>query len=107
LPVEVVVHFYDSTGYAENNTIKIHLVDQEGFEIEDPEENRTYHKYGEEIENFYGVFSVESRGAITPETPQTIFVEFNHLNGLAAAYSGALTVEVANKLASVVGISLL
>lgn len=107
VPIDVVIHYYDSTGYSEFNSIKIHLTDQEAFEIEHPDESRTQHKFGEEIENFYGTFSVESNGTITPETPRTIIVEFNHLNGLAAAYSGSLSVEVANKLASVVSISLL
>ena len=107
VPINVVIHKYDSLGHSKDNTIKINLVDQEGFEIEDANENKTYFKYGEKIQNFFGEFSIERTSPITAETPETIFVAFNHLDALAGAYSGAITVEVANKMASVLKVSLL
>src|SRR5690606_21737541 len=53
VPINVVIHKYDSLGHSKDNTIKINLVDQEGFEIEDANENKTYFKYGEKIQNFF------------------------------------------------------
>lgn len=107
VPINIVIHQYDSLGYSKDNTIKIHLVDEEGFEIEDVNEKKTYFKYGEKIQNFFGEFSVERNSPINAEAPHTIFVAFNHLDALAGAYSGAINVEVANKLASVLNVSLL
>jgi tyrosine-protein kinase Etk/Wzc len=107
VPINIVIHEYDSLGYSKDNTIKIHLVDEEGFEIEDVNEKKTYFKYGEKIQNFFGEFSVERNSPINAEAPHTIFVAFNHLDALAGAYSGAINVEVANKLASVLNVSLL
>jgi len=107
VPIGVVIHDYDSLGYAENNTITVHLVDQNGFEIEDVNEVRTYYKYGQRIRNFFGEFSIEQKSPLTADTPSTIYIAFNHLDGLAAAYSGSIDVEVANKMASVLKVSLL
>jgi tyrosine-protein kinase Etk/Wzc len=107
VPINIVIHEYDSLGYSKDNTIKIHLVDEEGFEIEDVNEKKTYFKYGEKIQNFFGEFSVERNSPINAEAPHTIFVAFNHLDALAGEYSGAINVEVANKLASVLNVSLL
>lgn len=107
VPINLTILKYDSLGYAEDNMIKVHLVDQEGFEIEDANEKKTYFKYGQKIENFFGEFSIELTSPLTAETPKTIFVAFDHLDALAAAYSGAVEVEVANKMASVLKVSLL
>lgn len=107
VPIDVVIHQYDSMGYSKENTIKVNLVDEEGFEIEDANEKKTYFKYGQKIKNFFGEFSIEQKYPFTADTPRTIFIEFNHLDALAGAYSGAIEVEVANKMASVLKISLL
>src|SRR5690554_2599014 len=107
VPIGVVIHDYDSMGYSKDNMVTVHLVDQDGFEIEDINEVRTYYKYGQRIKNFFGEFSIEQKSPLTADTLKTIFIAFNHLNGLAAAYSGAIEVEVANKLASVLRVSLL
>ena len=107
VPINLSILKYDSLGYAKDNMIKVHLVDQEVFEIEDADEKRTYFKYGQTIENFFGQFSIDLKSPLTADTPKTIFVAFNHLDGLAAGYSGAIQVEVANKMASVLNISLL
>src|SRR5690606_20747018 len=107
VPIDVVIHEYDSTGYSKENTIKVNLIDEEGFEIEDANEKKIYYKYGQKIRNFFGEFSIEKNHPFTEDTPKTIFVAFNHLDALAGAYSGAIEVEVANKMASVLKISLL
>src|SRR5690606_1665365 len=93
VPINLTILKYDSLGYAEDNMIKVHLVDQEGFEIEDANEKKTYFKYGQKIENFFGEFSIELTSPLTAETPKTIFVAFDHLDALAAAYSGAVEVR--------------
>ncbi len=42
VPIDVVIHEYDSTGYSKVNTIKVNLIDEEGFEIEDANEKKIY-----------------------------------------------------------------
>jgi capsular exopolysaccharide synthesis family protein len=107
LPIQVVLHEYDSMAFFNkemNTTFTVHISEEEGFELEDEEENRTYHEFGKEISAPFGSFSIQPANAFA--IPSTVTVNFNNPYSLAGRYSGKLDVFLVNKVASVIRISL-
>lgn len=107
VPVSVVVEELNSAGIApEDRTIKVHLA-ADDFTIESAEGNLRKVKYGEKIENWYGVFSIEKVKPFDEETPSTLIISLNNKDLLAGRFTGALTVEQSNRFSSVVNLSLI
>lgn len=106
-PVEVVVHELNTSGgeLPDDRDLKIHLTADNYF-LESPDGVQHAIQYGEKIENWYGVLSLEQSTPLSEATPKDLIIQLNNKNQLAGRYSSNLRLELSNKYASVVNLSL-
>lgn len=107
VPVKVVVHELSEAGVApDDRTLKIHFA-EEDFIIEFAEDSLQQYKYGQQIENWYGIFSIEKVRPFPAEIPSTLIVSLNNKDQLAGRFNASLTVEQSNRFSSVANLSLM
>src|SRR5690606_7673276 len=86
VPVEVEVYERSAGGQVpEDQDLRIHLTDT-NFSLVLSEDQRQTFEYGERIENWYGVFSIEKSGQLNETTPKDLIVRFNNKDQLAGRY---------------------
>lgn len=85
---------------------KFVILDGENFIIEQKDGKKSKHKFGEKIKNFYGVFTVTPNPSYKEPIFDEVYVTFNDMRELAFEYSGEVSAESVNKLATVISISL-
>ena len=112
VPIQVVIHrkndFYD----VEDNSVTIHIKNNNEFELETPEGIKGTYAFGQKLINFYGEFSIIKNPLLinagdSLETPtiinhEPIRVEFYDPAVVGKYYAENLSVDIVNKLASVV-----
>src|SRR5690554_5937441 len=107
LPVEVVLHEYDSMAFFIkdlNTSFNIHVLDEESFELEDDLKRRTRYNFDDIIEKRFGKFSVQKARSFA--YPETIGIDFQNPMALGGRYNSKLDVLIVNRQASVLRISL-
>ena len=107
VPIDVEIHERrEAVGDTPDDPyIKIFLFEN-GFAIENTSGNLQNFKYGDKVENWFGVFSLTKKETFFDVFEEPILMTFNNKDQLAAAFSGALRVELVNKMASVVDLKL-
>lgn len=111
LAIKVDVKNLDLKAYKKGVTVKIHILENGSFELEEETEGDLFQstfKFGEKIQRPYGTYTVVG-DVQSPnfEVGKTIIVKFNDLARLAEFYhKNLLTISAVNKNASVVNISL-
>ncbi len=102
LPIKVHLERYDSAAFFDKEMLtkfKVHILDEENFQLEDEEEKTSNHQFGEKLAFPFGEFYIEQLKEI--EYPSTVIINFNNPYSLPGRYSGKLEVLIVNKLASV------
>lgn len=89
----------------EDVTIRVTLEDEQFF-LHDAEASRKF-SYGDTLENWYGVFSIEKSFPLSTYTPREIIISFNNKDQVAGSYNSRLRVAVSSKFASVLNLSLM
>lgn len=105
-PIQLNLHEKNTSQFEipEDNTILVTLRNED-FLLWRSEEDYQQFKYGEKIENWYGVFSIENNPDIYLEEPYDLIISLNNKEVIAGIYHGKLNVNVSNKLASVLILS--
>ena len=106
-PVALTLHDLrtDNREVPKDSDLKIHL-NQENYILEASDGQKRTIQYGEKIENWYGIISIEKIHPLTESSPRDLIVRLNNKNQLAAKYSSSLQLQLSNKFASVVNLSL-
>ncbi len=109
VPLKVIVGKLHPS--ASGKTLILQIKDNNSFELEEEDDKGksiiTSHKFGQEIQKPYGVFTVVAAAAsFSPTNAGKVIVHFNDLTKLAKNYSSRLSIEPVNKNASVLWISL-
>jgi capsular exopolysaccharide synthesis family protein len=112
VPIQVVIHKRNEYQEVEDNSLIINIKNQNEFELETPEGKKNKYAFGQKLTNFYGEFSIIKNPLLTSETDsissyfiedyEPIKIEFYDQTALGKYYAKNLTVEIVNKLASVV-----
>jgi len=112
VPIQVVIHQRNEYQVVDDNSIIVHIKNQDEFELETPEGKRNTYAFGQRLANFYGEFSIiKNTLLINGADPinstfikdyEPIKIEFYDQTALGKYYAKNLTVEIVNKLASVV-----
>lgn len=106
-PVEVVIHEHhdDYREIPENRDLKIQL-HQDNFLLELSDGRQQSTNYGEKIDTWYGILSINKTSPLSESTPKDLIVKLTNKSQLASRYSSALRLQLSNKYASVVNLSL-
>jgi len=112
VPIKVVIHKRNAYVEVDDNSLIVHIKNDTEFELETPDGIINTYPFGRKLPNFYGEFSVIKNplwvsGADSLDTPvsvinETIKIEFSYPEILGKNYAKNLSVEIVNKLASVV-----
>ena len=107
LPLKVIVHAIDSAAF--DKTLSFLLKGNNRFEfIEGEKEAGIVYRFGEEIQNSIGRFTVIGASLVdSSRTGEKIKVKFHNIQKLANYYNQQLNVVPINKEASVLSISLI
>lgn len=106
VPVNFVLHERRTDFYGEidDNTVKIELIGDSGFELEFPEGKKIRANFGDKIQNFFGTFSLE-KNEYYPEFldyhEKPLKLAFFDPIGVGKYFANSLDVDVVNKQASV------
>ncbi|WP_194774712.1 GumC family protein [Pararhodonellum marinum] len=109
-PIKVVVHKRNEFYNVENSSVLIRIIDEHSFELETPAGELSQFNFGQKLSNFFGVFSIVRNPQYpiwTDGSPQEVTVVFYDPAGVGKWFAKKLNVEIVNKLASVIEISLL
>ncbi|MFC4873121.1 GumC family protein [Negadavirga shengliensis] len=107
VPISVIVHEEGDGSIVPPDDRRLNVyIHDENFEIESSENSRKTFDYGEKIQNWYGIFSIEKQFDFNEDTPRHLIVALNNKDQLASRYNGRLRVAVSNKFASVLNLSL-
>lgn len=96
--------------YAFENPFTIRKKTSTHYELIETSGRVSTHKYGEEVTNLYGVFTVYAApdaAASATYVREPIIVQLHDIGSLAATYNEALKVETINRRASVIKISII
>ncbi len=112
VPIKLVLHQRYDYVEVEDNSIIIHIKNQDVFILETPDGTLNTFSFGQKISNYFGEFSIiknpdwfgESISANNTQDSdfESIKIEFYYQNALGKHFSENLTVDIVNKLASVV-----
>lgn len=110
LPIRLSIVKLHPTAYGHKITVRRKT--STTFSIQEEGGKVSNHKYGEEINMPYGIFTIiaaplDSASKLNSRTQQPIIVKFHDIIKLANAYNGAVKVEAVNRRASVIRISLI
>ncbi|SHN03025.1 capsular exopolysaccharide family [Cyclobacterium lianum] len=106
VPIEVNIARYDSAAFFDKDMLtkfKVHVLNEGTFQLENEEEKRSTHEFGEMLAFPFGEVAIERVQEM--EYPSTVIINFNNPYALPGRYSGKLDVMIVNKLASVVRLS--
>lgn len=115
VPISVVIHeknsFIDQEE-PEENTLVFYSKNDEEFNLQLPSGSMQTIKFGQTIKNFYGTFSIVKNPAYSPLPNSAvdgspIAIAFYDPVGAGKYYAEKLKVDIVNKLASVVEVSML
>jgi tyrosine-protein kinase Etk/Wzc len=116
VPIQVVIHKRNEYKEVEDNSILVNIINQDEFELETPEGGKNTYAFGQRLANFYGEFSIiknpsfpsnsDTDTAIIDQENEPIKIEFFYPDALGKYYAKNLTVDIVNKLASVVTLSI-
>jgi tyrosine-protein kinase Etk/Wzc len=112
VPVKVTIHKRNE--YVDpdiDNTIQILLKNDSEFEfINNDGKSKTY-RYGQKLKNYYGVFTIEKnpnyKSFTSEEFTDPLVIAFYDPIGVGKYYSTKLNVNIVNKLASVIELSIM
>jgi capsular exopolysaccharide synthesis family protein len=112
VPIQVVIHQRNEYQEVDDNSIIVHIKNQDEFELETAEGKRNTYAFGQRLANFYGEFSIIKNSllindsnpvsSIITEENEPIKIKFYDQTALGKYYAKNFTVEIINKLASVV-----
>lgn len=102
LPVKLIIGELDSTAF--EKAITLHIKNNNSFELEDEEKERSQHQFGQKISKPYGNFTVIALAEVTDL--QKIIIQFHDIRKLANEYQKLLEVVSVNKEATVLSLSL-
>jgi tyrosine-protein kinase Etk/Wzc len=103
-PIKVVIANLDSAGLGRSFVVEVE--DNNTFSLIEGEVKISTHKFGEQISNKFGSFTVVADSDITDDKGRRVLVRFNDLRRLANKYSGLLGVKSVNEYATVMELSL-
>ncbi|GAA0879732.1 polysaccharide biosynthesis tyrosine autokinase [Algoriphagus jejuensis] len=122
VPIQLIMHTrkpiitMDGEEDAENFLI-VQIINEDEFELETPSGAKKTYSFGKRLSNQYGEFSIVKNPALAGSSDsvevvqvvenEPIRIEFYDPKAVAKYYAENLTVDIVNKLASVVSISLL
>lgn len=112
VPIKLVIHKRHDYVEVEDNSIIIKIKNQDEFILETPEGTRNTYAFGQKLFNYFGEFSViknplwSNKSISTNSTLDVDFepikIEFFYQSALGKYFAKNLTIEIVNKLASVV-----
>jgi tyrosine-protein kinase Etk/Wzc len=110
LPLKVIVSSLEPSAYGK--TISVHTRENNSFEIEEKtstgEAEKSSHKFGQQINKPYGVFTIVASSGNSPVKPgQKLLIQFHGIADLAGYYSEKISVYPISKNTSVLNIGLL
>lgn len=104
-PIKVIINKLSPAAY--DKALLIHIKDRNTFDLEEGA-SRTTHKFGQQINKRYGVFTIITTPNISKENyTKPIAIKFNDLEALAGAYAEKLNVEPINAKTSVLALSMI
>lgn len=107
LPIKIITGRLDSTIY--NQPFAIHIKSDSSFELSEPTGTVSAHKFGQQIQKPYGVFTVlttTNSPFSTNATSKDLIVTFMNTEKLAEHYNRILSVLPVNKDANVLNLNL-
>ncbi len=112
VPIQVVIHKVNDYVEVDDNSIIVHIKNQDEFVLETPEGTKNTYAFGQKLANFYGEFSIIKNPLLASESDSTnvplvldyepIKIDFFYPSALGKYYAKNLAVDIVNKLASVV-----
>lgn len=106
LPIKVIVSHLDSTQLIDPKTIEITIKDHNSYDLKEDESLSSF-KFGQEIQKPYGTFTVVTTSNVHHSLAlDKIKITFYNIQSLAGSYKEALNIELVNKNASVLAISI-
>lgn len=116
VPIKVVIHTKNEYDKEKDNSVIIQIKNQDEFILETPDGETNTYSFGQKLVNFYGEFSIIKNPLIvnTPDSIKTsnnfdnepIKIEFYDPIVVGKYYAENLSVEIVNKLASVVELNM-
>ncbi len=116
VPIKVVIHSRNDYYEVDDNSIIVHIKNEDEFELESPGGKVNRYSFGQKLANFYGEFSIiknpvldsasDSNGTRFFLENEPIKIEFYDPLVIGKYYAQNLNVEIVNKLASVVDLSI-
>lgn len=116
VPIQVVIHTKNDYYEVDDNSVIVHIKNQDEFELETPEGTKNTYAFGQKLANFYGEFSIIKNPLLvsTSDSIKTslildnepIKIEFYDPIVVGKYYAENLSVEIVNKLASVVALNM-
>jgi tyrosine-protein kinase Etk/Wzc len=103
-PIKAVIARLDSAGMGKSFVVEVE--DNNTFSIYEGENKVSTHKFGEQIQKKYGVFTIVADSDITNDTGRRVLVRFNNLGKMANSYSKQLGVKSVNEFSTVMELSL-
>jgi tyrosine-protein kinase Etk/Wzc len=112
VPIQVIIHKRNDYVEVDDNSLILHIKNQDEFELETPEGTKNTYAFGQRLSNYFGEFSIIKNPLLASESEainltdisdfEPIKIEFYDQTALGKYYAKNLTVEIVNKLASVV-----
>ncbi len=103
-PIKVVIAQIDSVGLGHSFIVEVE--DGNSFSIWESEKRVSTHKFGEQIKNRYGTFTIMADSDVMNDKGRRVLVRFNDLRKLANSYSRQLGVRSVNDFSTVMELSL-
>ncbi len=114
VPIQVVIHQRNDYYEVEDNSMIVNIKNGNEFEMEVPGGTKQTYKFGQKLINFYGEFSIiknpqlvnssDSLDILVSKDYEQIKIEFYDPAAVGKYYATNLSVEIVNKLASVVAL---
>lgn len=105
VPVKILIHDYDTLLNDNNYTVKIGINDK-GYEMENQDQEVTFHQFGERFRNKYGEFSIEENDNTLAVDNKPFYLTFKNLAREAESYQKKLEVQIAKINSNILTISL-
>lgn len=92
LPIKIIVSKLNSAAF--NKSILIYFKDDNSFELGEEGQKRSAHKFGQQIQKPYGVFTIVATSSIVPSNKsKPVIIKFQDVEMLASLYTESLNVS--------------
>jgi tyrosine-protein kinase Etk/Wzc len=105
VPFKLIVSALDSSAYGK--AVTINVKDDNTFDLKEDEGEVTSHRFGSEVRKSYATFTVVASSDLDSGKSKEVIVVFNDLKQAADNYNGKLNVELVDKNASVLSVSMI